>query len=46
MKKEFWRKAPQWAEGQACPPCSEEKGRKWTEFKEMNLNSHEKTSLL
>lgn len=26
----------QWAEVQACPPCSEEKGRKWREFTALN----------
>lgn len=28
----------QWAEVQACPPCSEEKGRKWSEFTALNTS--------
>ena len=31
----------QWAEVQACPPCSEEKRRKWEEFRAQNTSNAE-----
>lgn len=36
----------QWAEVESLPIYNGERKRKWAEFKEMNLNSHDETSLL